>query len=66
MLANLLVQYDILEVVEIVIPTADENRERVRPGYCCVYLSYFTSYGLYFPLPRILVEYIAEVGLCLT
>nr|XP_018475500.1 PREDICTED: uncharacterized protein At3g60930, chloroplastic-like [Raphanus sativus] len=43
-----------------------ENPETVREGYCGAYLSFFESCGLYFPIPRQVLEILAELGISLT
>ena len=49
--------------VEIELPGDDETPETVRPGYCGAYTSHFQDGGLSFPLPRFLLEALAELGM---
>ncbi|KAF3534257.1 hypothetical protein DY000_02040044 [Brassica cretica] len=49
--------------VEIKLPDDDETPETVRPGYCGAYTSHFEDGGLSFPLPRFLLEALAELGI---
>ncbi|KAF3493191.1 hypothetical protein DY000_02053569 [Brassica cretica] len=50
-------------IVEIELPGDDETPETVRPGCFRAYKSHFKDGGLSFPLPRFLLEVLAEVGL---
>ena len=43
-----------------------ETPETVREGYYGVYLSFFHSCGLIFPIPEMILEILAELGLSLT
>ncbi|XP_018448596.1 uncharacterized protein LOC108820113 [Raphanus sativus] len=43
-----------------------ETPETVREGYCRAYLSFFESCGLSFPIPRQVLEILAELGISLT
>lgn len=54
------------EEMELVVPSAKKNPERVPPGFCYAYTSYFTSCGLYFLLPKLFAEYLSKTGLCLS
>ncbi|KAF2551601.1 hypothetical protein F2Q68_00035931 [Brassica cretica] len=56
------VSYD----VEIELPEDDETPENVRPGYCGAYASHFEAGGLSFPLPRFLLEVLAEIKMAFT
>ncbi|KAG2282476.1 hypothetical protein Bca52824_053696 [Brassica carinata] len=49
--------------VEIELPGDGETLEIVRPGYCGAYMSHFEDEGLSFPLPRFLLEALAELGM---
>ena len=49
--------------VEIERPDDNETPETVRPGYCGAYKSHFEDGGLSFPLPRFLLEVLAELGM---
>ncbi|WZZ50752.1 hypothetical protein YC2023_050859 [Brassica napus] len=49
--------------VEIELPDDDETPETVRSGYCGAYMSHFEDGGLSFPLPRFLLEALAELGM---
>ncbi|KAF3539404.1 hypothetical protein F2Q69_00020373 [Brassica cretica] len=49
--------------VEIEAPEDGETPETVRPGYCGAYTSHFQDGGLSFPLPRFLLEALAELGM---
>ncbi|KAF2539460.1 hypothetical protein F2Q70_00004567 [Brassica cretica] len=49
--------------VDIELPNDDETLETVRPGYCGAYMSHFKDEGLSFPLPRFLLEALAELGM---
>ncbi|KAF3603205.1 hypothetical protein F2Q69_00035504 [Brassica cretica] len=44
-------------------PEDDETPEAVRLGYCGAYTSHFEDGGLSFPLPRFLLEVLAELGM---
>ncbi|KAF3574886.1 hypothetical protein F2Q69_00059575 [Brassica cretica] len=50
-------------IVEIELPGDDETPETVRPGCFRAYKSHFKDGGLSFPLPRFLLEVLAEVGM---
>ncbi|KAF2534182.1 hypothetical protein F2Q70_00031511 [Brassica cretica] len=52
--------------VEIELPEDDETPENVRPGYCGAYASHFEAGGLSFPLPRFLLEVLAEIKMAFT
>ncbi|KAF3590881.1 hypothetical protein DY000_02024750 [Brassica cretica] len=52
--------------VEIELPEDDETPENVRPGYCGAYASHFEACGLSFPLPRFLLEVLAEIKMAFT
>ena len=49
--------------VEIEASEDGETPETVRPGYCGAYTSHFQDGGLSFPLPRFLLEALAELGM---
>ncbi|KAF2547433.1 hypothetical protein F2Q70_00021155 [Brassica cretica] len=49
--------------VDIERPDDNETPETVRPGYCGAYKSHFEDEGLSFPLPRFLLEALAEPGM---
>ncbi|KAF3527275.1 hypothetical protein DY000_02037505 [Brassica cretica] len=49
--------------VEIEAAEDGETPETVRPGYCVAYTSHFQDGGLSFPLPRFLLEALAELGM---
>ncbi|KAF2571207.1 hypothetical protein F2Q70_00003963 [Brassica cretica] len=49
--------------VDIKLPDDDETPETLRPGYCGSYMSHFEDGGLSFPLPRFLLEALAELGM---
>ena len=49
--------------LEIKLPDDDETPETVRPGYCGAYMSHFEDRGLPFPLPRFLLNALAELGM---
>ncbi|KAF3541155.1 hypothetical protein F2Q69_00020968 [Brassica cretica] len=53
-------------VVEIELPESGETLENVRPGYCGAYVSHFEDGGLSFPLPRFLLEVLAEIKIAFT
>ncbi|KAF3591442.1 hypothetical protein DY000_02023633 [Brassica cretica] len=55
-----------IENVEIELPVDDETSENVRPGYCRAYASHFEAGGLSFPLPRFLLEVLAEIKMDFT
>ena len=48
--------------VELELPDG-KTLETVRPGYCVAYMSHFEDGGLSFPLPRFLLEVLAELGM---
>lgn len=52
--------------VEIIVPTPRENPENVPEGYCSAYEYYFYHCGLQFPIPNILVRFLAKNSLCLS
>ncbi|KAF3520401.1 hypothetical protein DY000_02061986 [Brassica cretica] len=52
--------------VEIEAAEEGETPETVRPGYCGAYTSHFQDDGLSFPLPRFLLEVLAELGKAFT
>ncbi|KAF2565177.1 hypothetical protein F2Q70_00017968 [Brassica cretica] len=52
--------------VEIELPEDGETPENVRPGYCGAYVSHFEDGGLSFPLPRFLLEVLAEIKMAFT
>ncbi|KAF3517382.1 hypothetical protein DY000_02058737 [Brassica cretica] len=47
--------------VEIELPKDGETLETVRPGYCGAYMSHFEDSTLSFPLPRFLLQALAEL-----
>ncbi|KAG2278124.1 hypothetical protein Bca52824_060679 [Brassica carinata] len=49
--------------IEIEAAEDGETPETVRPGYCMSYTSHFQDGGLSFPLPRFLLEALAELGM---
>ena len=53
-------------VVEIELPESGETLENVRSGYCGAYVSHFQDGGLSFPLPRFLLEVLAEIKVAFT
>ena len=53
-------------IVEIELPESGETPENVRPGYCGAYMSHFEDVGLSFPLPRFLLEVLAEIKMAFT
>ena len=53
-------------VVEIELPEDGETLKNVRPGYCGAYASHFEAGGLLFPLPRFLLEVLAEIKMAFT
>ena len=53
-------------VVEIELPASGKTPENVRPGYCGAYMSHFEDSGLSFPLPRFLLEVLAEIKMAST
>ena len=58
--------YELLGIdytVEIEAAEEGETLETVRPGYCRAYTTHFQDYGLSFPLPRFLLEVLAELGM---
>ncbi|KAF3591254.1 hypothetical protein DY000_02022476 [Brassica cretica] len=52
--------------VEIELLEDGETPETVRPGYCGAYMSHFEDDGLSFPLPRFLLEALAELEMAFT
>ncbi|KAF2614598.1 hypothetical protein F2Q70_00012085 [Brassica cretica] len=52
--------------VEIELPEDGETPETVRLGYCGAYMSHFEDGGLSFPLPRFLLEALAELKMAFT
>ncbi|KAF3492817.1 hypothetical protein DY000_02053571 [Brassica cretica] len=48
---------------EIEVSDDDETPETLRPRYCGAYTSHFEDRGLLFPLPRFLLEALAELGM---
>ena len=60
---NLYELWEIDYTVEIEAPEDGETPETVRPGYCGAYTSHFQDGGLSFPLPRFLLEALAELGM---
>ncbi|XP_013623915.1 uncharacterized protein LOC106383880 [Brassica napus] len=60
---NLYELWGIDYAVEIEAPEDGETLETVRPGYCGAYTSHFQDGGLSFPLPRFLLEALAELGM---
>ena len=53
-------------IVEIKLPASGETPENVRLGYCGAYASHFEDGGLSFPLPRFLLEALAEIRMAFT
>ncbi|XP_013709000.1 uncharacterized protein LOC106412630 [Brassica napus] len=51
--------------VEIELPGGGNTPENVRPGYCGAYALHFMDGGLSFPLPRFLLEALAELKMAL-
>ncbi|KAG7594074.1 hypothetical protein ISN45_Aa01g028530 [Arabidopsis thaliana x Arabidopsis arenosa] len=49
--------------VEMIVPEPFESPESGREGYCCAYEIYFKGYGLFFPLPEILLTYLNHLGI---
>ncbi|KAG2296619.1 hypothetical protein Bca52824_043288 [Brassica carinata] len=58
---NLYELWGIDYAVEIEAPEDGETPETVRPGYCGAYTLHFQDRGLSFPLPRFLLEALAEL-----
>ncbi|WZZ60028.1 hypothetical protein YC2023_060135 [Brassica napus] len=52
--------------VKIELPEDGETPETARPGYCGAYMSHFEDGGLLFPLPRFLLEALAELKMAFT
>ncbi|KAF3486018.1 hypothetical protein F2Q69_00053415 [Brassica cretica] len=52
--------------VEIELLEDGETLETVIPGYCGAYMSHFEDDGLSFPLPRFLLEALAELEMAFT
>ncbi|KAF3536996.1 hypothetical protein F2Q69_00022711 [Brassica cretica] len=52
--------------VEIELPGGGNTPENVRPGYCGAYALHFMDGGLSFPLPRFLLEALAELKMAFT
>ncbi|KAF2564984.1 hypothetical protein F2Q70_00017234 [Brassica cretica] len=52
--------------VEIELPDDGETPETVRPEYYGAYMSHFEDGGLSFPVPRFLLEALAELGMAFT
>lgn len=55
--------YRILPGVELVIPSADDSLKRVRPGYGCAYLVYFTHCRLTFPIHEFVCKVLKYLGM---
>ncbi|XP_048613418.1 uncharacterized protein At3g60930, chloroplastic-like [Brassica napus] len=58
--------YGVDRAVVLDLAGATETPETVREGYCGAYLSFFHSCGLIFPVPKPILEILAELGLSLT
>ncbi|XP_013630145.1 PREDICTED: uncharacterized protein LOC106335987 [Brassica oleracea var. oleracea] len=52
--------------VKIELPEDGETPATMRPGYCGAYMSHFEDGGLSFPLPRFLLEALAELKMAFT
>ncbi|XP_019086114.1 PREDICTED: uncharacterized protein At3g60930, chloroplastic-like [Camelina sativa] len=51
--------------VEIRFPEAHESSENPPPGYCCAFEIFFSTCGLSFPLPELIVNMMFELGFAL-
>ncbi|KAF2608625.1 hypothetical protein F2Q68_00043007 [Brassica cretica] len=65
-LENLYKAYGVERAVVLDLAGATETPETVRGGYCGAYLSFFHSCGLTFPIPKLVLEILAELGLSFT
>ncbi|XP_010418813.1 PREDICTED: uncharacterized protein At3g60930, chloroplastic-like [Camelina sativa] len=51
--------------IEIRFPKAHESPENPPPGYCCAFEIFFSTCGLSFPLPELVVRMMFELGFAL-
>ncbi|KAF2538054.1 hypothetical protein F2Q70_00005787 [Brassica cretica] len=65
-LEDLYKTYGVDCAVVLDLASATETPETVREGYCGAYLSFFHSCGHIFPVPELILEILAELGLSLT
>ncbi|KAG2250284.1 hypothetical protein Bca52824_080420 [Brassica carinata] len=65
-LEDLYKTYGVDRAVALDLAGVTETPETMREGYCGAYFSFFHSCGLIFPVPELILEILAELGLSLT
>ncbi|KAG7594212.1 hypothetical protein ISN45_Aa01g029790 [Arabidopsis thaliana x Arabidopsis arenosa] len=54
---------NIPQEIEFSLPKPNESPKIVPEGYCCAYEVYFKRYGLFFPIPEVLLLYLLHLGI---